>query len=43
MTSKEIWLTTYFLAIARGDSSEDARDKAYQAVDDWEEFEADSA
>lgn len=43
MTSTDIWQAAYLIALARGCTSPDAKDIANQAVEDWEEFEHDTA
>ncbi len=43
MDSKDIWQLSYLIALARGCSPPNAKDIANQAVEDWEEFEQDTA
>ena len=40
--SDEIWIAAYLIAISKGCPPRDARDMAYQAVEDYEEFMRDS-
>lgn len=43
MNSKEIWQMAYLIALARGNASTAAVTIANKAVDDWEDFERDTA
>ena len=42
MTSTEIWVVAYMIAIGRGDEPSVAREKAYQAIEDYENFRRDT-
>lgn len=43
MSSKDIWQLAYLIALARGCTSPNAQHIANQAVEDWEDFESDTA
>lgn len=43
MKIEEVWLITYLVVIGRGSNHSDAKDAAYQAIEDYEEFVKDTA
>jgi len=43
MSSSDIWQFAYLIALARGCTTHTAKTIANQAVEDWEEFECDTA
>ncbi len=43
MSSTDVWQVAYMIALFRGCSPANAKDIANRAVEDWEEFERDTA